>query len=213
MLAGGMVITVIGGSHGTGAELVQTALTQGHSVTCVSRSGVAVDGVRDVRGDARDPAVLAEALAGADAVVITVGAARGTDTNRTEVTRAAIKAMTSAGPRRLIVQSSLGVGDSKNLLPGPLRLFANVALGKAFADHSGQEAAVGSCPLDWTLVRPGGLTNGPATGEFIAREGLGATPMKTRISRTDLAGYLLQIVDDPFSFGRAMVVGTPKSAA
>ncbi len=37
--------------------------------------------------------------------------------------------------------------------------------------------------------------------------------MKTRISRTDLVGHLLQVVDDPFAFGRTMVVGTPKSAA
>ena len=74
-----MKITVIGGNSGTGAQVVQLAARQGHEVTCLSRSGFAgaPEGVQDVRGDALDADVVRAAVAGADAVVVTVGGTSG----------------------------------------------------------------------------------------------------------------------------------------
>ncbi|HWS31956.1 MAG TPA: NAD(P)H-binding protein [Actinoplanes sp.] len=121
-----MKITVIGGNSGTGAQVVRLAAQVGHQVTCLSRSGfsAAPEGVHDVRGDALDDEVVRAAVAGADAVVVTVGGTSGSGRHRTQVTSAVIAAMQSAGVRRLIVQSSLGVGDSMELMPAPARLLA-----------------------------------------------------------------------------------------
>ena len=72
-----MKITVIGGSQGTGRNVAEQARDAGNDVTVVSRSGTVPDGVRSVVGDATDPKVAEEAIAGADAVVITVGGSKG----------------------------------------------------------------------------------------------------------------------------------------
>ena len=205
-----MKITVVGGNGGTGAEVVRIAAREGHEVTCLSRSGATSlpEGVRDVTGDARDSDVVRAAIAGSDAVVVTVGGASGADRHRAEVTRSVIAAMRSAGVRRLIVQSSLGVGDSMNLIPVPLRLFARTVLGKALADHAEQEAAVAASGLDWTVVRPGGLSDGPATGAYIAQETAEHRPMKGRITRADVATHIVRILDDPATFRGALAMGT-----
>lgn len=190
-----MKITVIGGSQGTGRNVAEQAREAGNDVTVVSRSGKVPDGVRSVVGDATDPKVAEEAIAGADAVVITVGGSKGSPRHRTDVTKAAIEAMRRAGVRRLVVQSSLGAGDSGQQLPQPFRLFAKVALAKPIADHNAQEDAVRASGLDWTIVRPPGLTDQPATGEWLALEvGDGGT-LNGRISRADLAAFILASLD------------------
>lgn len=190
-----MKITVIGGSQGTGRNVAEQARDAGNDVTVVSRSGKVPDGVRSVVGDATDPKVAEEAIAGADAVVITVGGSKGSPRHRTDVTKAAIEAMRRAGVRRLVVQSSLGAGDSGQQLPQPFRLFAKVALAKPIADHNAQEDVVRASGLDWTIVRPPGLTDQPATGEWLALEvGDGGT-LNGRISRADLAAFILASLD------------------
>ncbi len=203
-------ITVIGGNSGTGAQVVRLAAEAGHTVTCVSRRGgaTASDLVKDVTGDATDAAVVRAAIEGADAVVVTVGGSAGADRNRTAVTRSVIAAMQDVGVRRLVVQSSLGVGDSMSLMAGPVRVFARTVLGKALADHAEQEAAVEGSGLDWTIVRPGGLTDEPATGSYVAQVTTGGRSMKNRISRIDVAHHILKVLDDPATYGQALAMGT-----
>ena len=204
-------ITVVGGNSGSGAQVVRLATEAGHAVTCVSRRGSANGSgqVKDLAGDATDPEVARSAVDGADAVVITVGAAAGSDRNRTAVTTSTIAAMKAAGVRRLIAHSSLGVGDSMTLMPAPVRVFARAVLGRALADHAEQEAAIEASGLDWTIVRPGGLTDDPATGSYVAQTTGEGRKMKNRIGRADVAAYILSIVEDPASFGKALAMGTP----
>ena len=201
---------MVGGSRGTGAQVVRLAMAAGHEVTSVSRSGTSPHPgvVRDVTGDALDADVMRTAVAGADAVVVTVGGAKGSDRHRAEVTKSIIQAMRLAGVRRLIVQSSLGVGDSLALMPAPARVFARTVLASALADHAEQEAAVAASGLDWTVVRPGGLSDGPATGAYVAQETTEGRPMKGRISRADVAAHIVRILDDPSTFGRALAMGS-----
>lgn len=179
-------------------------------MTCLSRRGGATPSglVSEVVGDATDPAVVRSAVEGADAVVVTVGGSAGADRNRAVVTRSVIAAMQAAGVRRLIVQSSLGVGDSMSLMPAPVRVFARTVLGKALADHAEQEAAAQASGLDWTIVRPGGLTDDPATGTYVAQATSEGRPMKNRISRSDVAVHILKVLDDPASYGKALAMGT-----
>lgn len=206
-----MNITVVGGNSGTGAHVVQLAEQAGHQVTCLSRSGSASlpSHVRNLIGDALNTDVARSAIDGADAVIVAVGGAPDTDRHRTQVTQSIIAAMQEASVRRLIVHSFLGVGESVKLMPAPARVFARAMLGRALADHAAQEAAAEASGLDWTILRPGGLTDAPATGAYVAQETAEALPMKSRISRADVATHIVSILDDPTTYGKALAMGTP----
>lgn len=201
-----MKITIVGGSKGTGAELASLAHGAGHEVTVVSRTGRAPEGAGVVTGDAADPTIAATAITGADAVVITVGGAKGVPLHRTAVTRSVIGAMQEAGVSRIIVQSSLGAGDSAGQLPGPLRMLTKLVLAKPLADHNEQESLVVGSGLDWTIVRPTGLTNKPATGNWRAFEVQSDGKLQGSIPRGDLAALMFDILGDDSAIGKALGV-------
>lgn len=203
-----MNITVIGGSSGTGAQLAIAAQRAGHHVTVVSRSGNVPDGANAVIGDATDPAVARRAVTGADAVVVTIGGAKGVHHPRTAVTRSVIGAMQEAGVTRLLIQSSLGAGDSGSQLPVPLRQLMTVLLAKPLADHNEQEAAVRESGLNWTIVRPTGLRNTPPTGRWRAHEVGDGTTLGATIPRIDLAASMLEALASPEAVGKAYGVSS-----
>ncbi|MHA7268928.1 NAD(P)-dependent oxidoreductase [Arthrobacter sp. HLT1-20] len=197
-------ITIVGGSKGTGAQLASLAFQAGHSVTVLSRSGKAPAATRAITGNATDPAVAAAAVAGADVVVVTVGGAKGVHHQRAALTRTIIAAMHEAGVRRLVVQSSLGAGDSASALPAPIRLITQLVLGKALADHNEQELAVTSSGLDWTVVRSASLTNKVPTGAWTALGATGEGKPYGSIPRGDLAACMLEVLDNESTHGSAL---------
>lgn len=201
-----MRILVIGGSQGTGAQLASLAEAAGHEVTILSRSRIDRAGARTITGDALDPAVATEAVSGADAVVITVGGSKGSNRHRAAVTRSVIDAMANADVRRLLVQSSVGAGDSAVQLPAPMRLITKTLLAKPLADHGEQERTVRESGLDWTIVRPTGLTDKPATGSWRAFTVEEAGTLRGTITRADLAAFMLQVLEDDVNIGRAIGV-------
>lgn len=196
-----MRIVVVGGNGGTGASVVRQALARGDEVVSISRGGwgVAHEGLTDVKRDATASDQLDAVLAGADAVVIAVGSP-GFDRNRvrTRVTASVVASMRRVGVRRVVVHSSLGVGDSLRLMREPVRTLAKVALGVALADHATQEGLVAGSRLDWASVRPGGLTDEALAGDVrlvpTSEAEVGAPT--GRISREDVAAGILQVIDD-----------------
>lgn len=203
-----MKITVVGGSQGTGAALATLAAEAGHDVTALSRSGRAPAGVHAVAGDATDSGAVRAAITGADAVVVTVGGAKGSPRHRAAVTRAVIDAMEQAGVSRLVVQSSLGAGDSGALMPAPLRLLMKGVLAAPLTDHDEQEAAVQSSALRWTIVRPTGLTNKPALGSWRALQVGENGKLGGTIPRADLAAYMLEVLGDELLVGAAVGISS-----
>ncbi len=201
-----MRITVIGGSQGTGAAFVELARTAGHQLTVVSRRELPSSPDSTVRGDARDSAVASAAVAGADAVVVTVGGARGVRRQRTAVTRAVVHAMQEHGVRRLIVQSALGAHGSAVQLPRPFGTLTRLLLERAMADHDEQEELVADSGLDWTILRPTGLTNGPPTGTWRAYERSRPEKLRGTIARADLAQLMLDCLTDASASGKALGV-------
>lgn len=204
----GVKITVVGGSSGTGKVLAEAAIAAGHEVTVVSRSGTAPAGSATVAGSATHPGVARDAVAGADAVVVTVGGAKGVHHQRAAVTRSVINAMKETGARRLIVQSSLGAGDSGAQMPAPLRILMSALLAKPLADHDDQEQAVFGSGLDWTVVRPTGLTNKPAVGSWRALELSDGGTLGGSIPRGDLAACILDVIGDDSTIGKALGVSS-----
>jgi kynurenine 3-monooxygenase len=204
-----MNITVVGGSRGTGALVAQQAKAAGHQVRTVSRSLTAPNaGVEQVALDATDAAALPPALSAADAVVVTVGApARVGETPRTDITRAVVAAMKADGIRRIVVQSSYGVGESYDSMPFVMkRLVVPLILKQALADHGMQEALLVDSGLDWTVLRPGGLTDQPATGKVRLWPGTGGSGTLGRVARADVAALLLACVADPSTIGHAYTI-------
>lgn len=204
-----MKLTIIGGSGGTGAALGELALAAGHDVTVLSRSGKGPEGSHIVKGDATEAGPVREAVAGADAVVVTVGGSSGGgNRHRAEVTRSVIAAMKADGPRRLLVQSSLGAGDSGVQLSFPFRQLSKVVLAKPLADHNEQEKAALSSGLDVTVVRPTGLTNDEPVGTWTTGIVGDGTKFGPRIPRKDLAAFMLEALEDDSLIGTAVGIAT-----
>lgn len=203
-----MKITLVGGSRGTGAQIAILAQQAGHEVTVLSRSAISSGSGRNIVGNALDPAVAAEAVSGADAVVITVGGAKSVAQQRTAVTRSIVSAMQSAGVKRLIVQSSLGAGGSASQLPAPFGFITKLLLAKPLADHESQEAIVKQSTLDWTILRPTGLNDKQPTGDWLELEIGDATKLKGSIPRADVAACTLRALNDNSTIGKALGISS-----
>jgi putative NADH-flavin reductase len=180
-----MKLLIFGSTGGTGRELLKQALEQGHSVTACARNPAKIVDIKHatlqvVRGDVLDPAVVESAVEGQEAVLSTIGAGAERTILREDGTRNIVEAMKKTGVQRLICQSSLGVGDSRANLPFFTKyIIVSLFLRHAFADHERQEAVVKQSSLDWTIVRPPHLTDGPRTGGSIGT----ALPRRIRESK------------------------------
>ena len=197
-----MRLVVFGSTGGTGRELLARALERGHEVMAYARDPTKLNDLKHarlevIRGDVLDSVGVESAVVGQQAVLCTIGAGAKRTTLREEGTRNIVEAMVRAGVKRLICQSSLGVGDSRaNLSFFTKHIIVSVFLRHAFADHERQEAVVKQSPLDWTIVRPPHLTVGPRTGTY--RHGFPVTDkhISAKISRADVADFMLQQLTD-----------------
>ena len=193
-----MKLVIFGATAGTGRELLSQALEQGHTVSAFARDPAKLDDIEHAslkiaRGDVLDPAAVESAVAGQEAALSTIGAGAKRTTLREEGTRNIVEAMQKTGVKRLVCQSSLGVGDSRANLSFFTRfVIVGVFLRHAFADHERQEAVVRHSALDWTIVRPPHLKDGPRTGVY--RHGFATTDKQIRgeISRADVADFILK---------------------
>ncbi len=198
-----MHVAVFGATGGTGRQVVQQALAAGHRVTALVRNpdrlGIRHDDLTVVVGDVLDADKVAQTLAGADAVVVSLGnTANNPDYIVSQGTQVIVDAMRRLGrPKRIVVVSSLGVGESKDQVPFAFKMLMKTVLKKPMEDKERQEAIVKASGLDWTIVRPGGLTDGPATGRYKA--GVDPKIMAGQVSRGDLAAFVLQqLTDDTY---------------
>ena len=195
-----MKVIVFGGTGSIGRLVVEQAIEQGDDVTLFTRDRAAVGQpdprVHVVEGNVFDAQALAPVVAGHDAVVITLGGGRKGGV-RARGTAAIIEAMRATEVRRLVVQSTIGVGDSREQLNFFWkRLMFGLLLRGAYADHVEQERQTRASGLDWTIVRPGSFTDGPRTGSY--RRGFGPQEKTTlKVSRADVAEFVVeQLTDD-----------------
>jgi putative NADH-flavin reductase len=152
-----------------------------------------------------DPQCVAEAVAGKEAVVVALGSHDRKDrTIRSEGTANVIRAMKIYSVPRLVVVSAGGVGDSYQKAPLVLKALIKTMLSNTYADHEQQERTVRDCTLEWVIVRPAMLTDGPATGRFQSAAGAGLPEGK--ISRADLACFVLQQVTNDHYLRQAVSI-------
>jgi len=199
-----MDLIIFGSTGPTGRLLVQQALEQGHRITAFARSPAKMTiqhaNLSIAQGDVLDYASVEAAVKGKDAVLSALGVRKlGRTAVLSEGTRNILMAMEEHGVRRLIQMSSLGVGESKGQFPWHLEILVWLFLRNIYADKEVQERFIRESSVDWTIVRPAALTNGPRRGAYRAWIGKPDPPIKGRISRADVAEFVLkQLTDDRY---------------
>lgn len=221
-------VLVVGATGGTGRATIDALLRRGHRVTAFSRHADSLDIDSDrltlLNGDATDPDDVDRAVAGHDAVVITLGitenpvrvrlfgAARTPNDVRSVGTRNVIAAMRRHGVRRLVVQSSYGVGETRGSLRWIERLFFSLLLKPQIADTEVQELEVRGSGVDWVLAQPVHLTDDDVDDmPFASADG---QVREWKISRKGVAQFLALAAQVPDFVGQSVALsGTGAPAA
>lgn len=194
-----MKLTVFGATSSIGRLVVEQGLATGHRVTAFTRDASRVTqrhpALQIAEGDVTRVDDCRAAQADADAVIVCLGAGlRGVV--REAGTRAVVEAMRAGGVRRLVCQSTIGVGSSRANLNFYWRyLMFGMLLRAAYADHVRQERVVTDSGLDWTIVRPSAFTDEPVPG---VRHGFDETArdLTLKVGRADVAGFVLALAVD-----------------
>jgi putative NADH-flavin reductase len=194
-------IVIFGSTGGTGQELVTQALKGNYRVTAFARSpeklNVSDTNLKVIQGDVLNLEDVCRAVENQDVVLCSIGMPDSDKSMlRTKGTVNIIKAMEKQGMNRLICQSTLGIGDSKVALPWLMKfIIVPLILKTAFKDHEIQESKIENAKLDWTIVRPAGLTNGKKTGRY-KQDFAYSDKIKGKVSRADTAHFMLNQIDD-----------------
>ena len=194
-----MKVLVFGATGGTGREIVKQARKQGHQVTEFTRA---------THGDVTtDRDAVANALRGQDAVISALG--RGNSFRSEQLMSRAmdviLPAMQRAGVRRLIVSSAFGVGETFYEAPLIAKIFFRLLLRHIYADKLIADDFVRRSGLDWTIVSPTKLTDGPRTGNYRAGEHLELRGMP-KISRADTADFIVKQLTDTAWLRKTVIV-------
>ena len=201
-----MKILIIGATGGTGKELVKQALERNFDVTAFVRNPdklkIKNDRLKVLQGNVLNPESLYSAVTGQDAVLCALGHKRWFYPNNilSQGTKNIIEAVEKNNVRRFICVTALGIGNSFGTLGLYYTLFTiPFILPFYFWDKGRQEKIIRSSSLDWTIVRPGMLTNGTKKGKYKHGEKVGNFLWSVKISRADTADFMLnQITDNSY---------------
>jgi uncharacterized protein YbjT (DUF2867 family) len=198
-----MRVAIAGGHGQIALRLAKILSARGDEVVSLIRNPVHGDEVRQAGAEAvvidleqAGEDDVAQAIVGCDAVVFAAGAGPGSGPERKETVdfgaaAKLIAAAQQARVRRYVIVSSMGADSSAD---GD-DTFSVYLRAKGRADD-----AVRSSGLDWTVVRPGGLTNDPGSGRVALGEGM----PRGQVSRDDVAAVLVAVLDSPNSVGRTV---------
>jgi len=186
--------------------LVAQALDRGLRVTALvrDRSRLETDNphLTVIQGDVLDPSTLEAAMTGQDAVLSALGHKRFFGPTRilSEGSRNILRAMEVHKVPRLVCETSLGIGDSVGRMGVYYSLFViPVILAFYFWDKTRQEQVIARSHVEWVIVRPGALTNGPKRGHPRHGPSVGSYILTASISRADVSEFMLdQLESDTY---------------
>ncbi|HXF17508.1 MAG TPA: SDR family oxidoreductase [Burkholderiales bacterium] len=191
-----MKLAVFGPTGRTGRLILEQALATGHEVTAFTRHPEAVparQGLTVVAGSTNAPALLAQAIAGRDAVLCALGGhpLRRRENVCSTAMRAIVAVMQDCKVRRIVAMSTFGAGETRPHVGWFARtvLFGSI-LRSEVADKEAMEATLSGTTLDWTVVRVGLLTDDPQRMVWRAADD-GSIRGMGKIARADVAAFML----------------------
>jgi putative NADH-flavin reductase len=194
-----MKVVVFGASGKTGSLLIEEALASGNEVIAYVRTRESIKlvhpNLKIVSGQLNEKDKLKSVITGSDACISTLGGASLTK-HSPEIIEGIdniVTIMEEEKVKRFIYLSSYGAGDSRDYMPQPIRfLIVDVMLHVPLADHNTNESRITKSQLQWTIIRPGGLTNGAKTDNL--KHGSENEKLKgsINISRSNVAAFILK---------------------
>ncbi len=122
-----------------------------------------------------------------------------------EATQILLQARNKVPFDRLIAVTGFGAGESRTRISLFQQVPFQLIFSRAYDDKSRQEELIKECSTNWTIARPGILTNGPRSGKYKVlihphqwHNGI--------ISRADVADFLIRSIDDQAMYGKALVL-------
>jgi putative NADH-flavin reductase len=196
-------VLIVGATGGTGRQLVEQALERGHIVTAFARNPAALriehPRLTVARGNVLEYTSVEAAMRGQDAVLSALGHKRFFYPTRilSEGTRNVLRAMETHGVQRFVCETTLGMGESAGRMGLYYTFFViPIVLPFYFWDKTRQERLVAASPVNWVIVRPGALTNGAKRGRYRQGRAVGSFLWTVRISRADVADFMLNQMTD-----------------
>jgi len=206
-----MKVVIFGANGKTGILLVEQALAKGHQVIAYIRrpGSIRIENpkLKVVVGNLNETLKMKDMITGADACISALGGGSLTKHSIEIIDgiKNIVSTMELAKVHRLIYLSSLGAGNSCSLFPQPTRfLLTKVLLRVTLADHYANEGTIMNSKLQWTIVRPGGLTDGKLKGGL--KYGIEKTKVKgsPSISRANVASFMLQQLNNDTFLNKAV---------
>ena len=203
-------ITIIGANGRTGIELVKQALKSGISVRALVRDKQKIlipnPNLEIIEGSPLNLLDVKKATQGANAVCVALNISRTSDFPWSKVITPTnllknsmeniVQAMKEQEIKRVLTVSAWGTGDSYGELDWMFRFLINKTnVGTAYKGHEEQEFVLNNSGLDWTAVRPVGLSNKKKHKTTRISQN-GETKLKMMISRKDVAKFMLEIIRD-----------------
>lgn len=206
-----MQVIIFGATGSLGSHVVKEALAKGYSVKAFTRNADKMKGMKNpdliiVQGDVTNVEDVSNAIKGMDAVLCALGdGAKGKV--RAVGTHNIVKAMERLGTKRLICQTTLGLGDSwQNLTFFWKHIMFGFLLKKAFQDHKLQEEYIRKSNLDFTIVRPGAFTNELSTHTFQVGFDAQIRNLRLKISRADVAYFMVEQLNNDKSIRKTITI-------
>lgn len=199
-----MKIIVFGATGTIGRLVVKQALKDNYEVIAFARNPQAIaiehSHLSKYEGDVYKPSDVSAAIQGCDVVCITLGSKSLSSDVRSVGTQHIVNAMQQHHVKRLICQSTLGVGESRRNLNFFWKyLMFGLILRHVYKDHVLQEQIVKQTDLEWVIVHPAAFVDDAKSQNY--KHGFTANEkhLRLKISRSDVASFIVkQIASDTY---------------
>ena len=196
-----MKVIIFGATGSIGKHLVNQSLESGFQVTAFARSPEKLDishtNLKLYSGDVFILNTVIDAVKGHDCVFVALGSNKLSGKVRSEGTQNIIQAMKFHKIKRLICQTTLGIGSSRSNLNFYWKyLMFGLVLRSVYQDHQLQETLIKSSGLDWTIVRPAAFSDEPSSTKVKFGFPASEKNLALKIPRIDVAKFMLRQLQD-----------------
>lgn len=214
-----MKILLLGATGRTGKLVLKAALKSGHKVTCLARNSGRIqqqNGLTIIEGNVQSKADLEKAISHCDSIINVLNISRKSDfpwaglkspeTLLSDVMSILVPIAVSQDIKRISICSAWGAAETKKDIPGWFRwLIDHSNVRYAYREHERQEHMLSESMLNWTIVRPVGLSNSKSVERI--KESYNNEPKPgLLISRQSTANFLVDSLSNENLIGKKVVI-------